>query len=264
MSTRVVVPCFDEAERLDGHAFARLAQHVTEVIFVDDGSTDATPQVLADLARHHPGIDVLTLPRNVGKAEAVRLGMLAAIDRGSSVVAYLDADLATPVPELVRLIELLEAQPDRTAVLGSRVALLGHTVRRRPVRHYLGRFYATAASLALGVAVYDTQCGAKVFRVGDPLRTALADRFRDRWSFDVELLARLLAAADGADEPILEVPLREWHDIPGSSVGLRQGARALVALAGVRRRARRRSRVEEPTPFRSRAGDAARRPPPTS
>lgn len=239
MTVRIVVPCFDEADRLDGPAFAELSEHVDEVIFVDDGSTDTTADVVRGLVRAHPGrIDLLSLPRNVGKAEAVRIGLLTAIERGASIVGYLDADLATPVGEMVRLIEVAQRQPHRTAVLGSRVALLGHTVRRRPARHYLGRLYATAASLALGVAVYDTQCGAKVFRVGTPLQFALAEPFPDRWSFDVELLARLLADPNQTADPMLEVPLSEWHDVHGSSVGMWSGARAVWALAGLRRRVR--------------------------
>lgn len=243
MSVCVVVPCFDEAERIDTAAFAELAGRVDRLLFVDDGSSDGTPDVLDGLVREHPArVEVLSLPRNAGKAEAVRVGMLTAIERGDSIVAYLDADLATPPHELLRLIDIARAQPHRTAVLGSRVALLGHTVRRRPVRHYLGRLYATAASLAIGVAVYDTQCGAKVFRVGTPLQYALADPFSDRWAFDVELLARLLADPNQHAEPVIEVPLREWSDVPGSSVGFAAGLRALWALTGLRRRVRRHRR----------------------
>lgn len=243
MTVCVVVPCFDEADRLDTDAFADLARHVDRVLFVDDGSTDRTRDVIDALVRDAPDrIELLALPRNVGKAEAVRVGMLTSIERGDSIVAYLDADLATPTHELLRLVDIARAQPHRTAVLGSRVALLGHTVQRRPVRHYVGRLYATAASLALGVAVYDTQCGAKVFRVGSPLRFALVDPFADRWAFDVELLARLLADPDQAAEPVVEVPLREWRDVSGSSVGLAAGLRALWTLAGLRRRVRRHRR----------------------
>lgn len=243
MSVCIVVPCFDEAERLDTAAFVELAEAVDELIFVDDGSTDDTLSVLRGLAdATDGGIDVIELPSNAGKAEAVRLGMITAIDRGRTLVGYLDADLATPVAEMVRLIDIARSQPQRTAVLGSRVALLGHTVRRRPARHYMGRVYATAASLALGVAVYDTQCGAKVFRVGMPLQLALADPFPDRWSFDVELLARLLADPNQSADPVLEVPLRDWHDVSGSSVGVLAAARAGWALLGLRRRVRRHRR----------------------
>lgn len=243
MSVRIVVPCFDEAERLDADAFRVLATQVDQVLFVDDGSTDGTARILADIADSSAGrVDVLTLPANLGKAEAVRLGLLDAIERGSAVVAYLDADLATPTSEIVRLVEVLQQQPHRTAVIGSRVALLGHQVRRRPARHYLGRLYATAASLALGVPVYDTQCGAKVFRVGRPLRVALADPFHDRWSFDVELLGRILADPTSSTDAIVEVPLLSWQDVAGSRVGAVAGVRASLALLGVRRRVRRHPR----------------------
>lgn len=240
MSARIVVPCFNESSRLDVDAFAELARHVDQVVFVDDGSTDGTSAVIEGMiAEHGDAIGLIALSSNVGKAEAVRVGLLDSIERGSALVGYLDADLATPGSEMVRLIGIATEQPHRTAVLGSRVALLGHTVRRRPVRHYLGRLYATAASLALGVAVYDTQCGAKVFRVGAPLQLALVEPFHDPWSFDVELLGRLLATPGQSADPVLEVPLVNWSDVSGSAVGPVAGLRALWDLAGLRRRVRR-------------------------
>lgn len=240
MTTTVVVPCYNEASRLDPHGFVELVDGVDRVLFVDDGSTDKTLDVLRDLARDlGPSADVLVLDANVGKAEAVRVGLNAALDAGSELVGYLDADLATPAAEMVRLLAVADAQPSRAAVIGSRVALLGHTVRRRPTRHYLGRLYATAASLALGVPVYDTQCGAKVFRAGGPLRDALSAPFHDRWSFDVELLGRLLAHPEQNDDSILEVPLNRWNDVAGSRLTAVDGVRAAIALSGVRGRVRR-------------------------
>jgi len=237
MSTRVVVPCFDEAHRLDVDAFAELSRHVDQVVFVDDGSTDDTIAVIGRMVEAEGDrVSLVELDRNMGKAEAVRLGLLESIARGSTLVGYLDADLATPISEMLRLVDVAARRSDLTAVIGSRVALLGHTVRRRPARHYLGRLYATAASLALGEVVYDTQCGAKVFRVGDPLRRALAEPFHDPWSFDVELLARIIAGDDDPNDRMLEVPLNEWTDVGGSAVGPLAGARALWALAGLRGR----------------------------
>lgn len=239
MTATVVVPCYNEATRLDPQGFRDLAAGVGHVLFVDDGSTDSTRDVLRQLVRDvGSGTELLELATNVGKAEAVRAGLVAGLDRGAELVAYLDADLATPADEMVRLIGLAEEQPERSAVIGSRVALLGHTVRRSPARHYLGRLYATAASLALGVPVYDTQCGAKVFRAGPPLTDALSAPFHDRWSFDVELLGRLLAHPDQVDDPILEVPLTRWNDVAGSRLTPLDGARAALALSGVRRRVR--------------------------
>lgn len=239
MKVSFVVPCYQEED-----ALAALRPHLAaipagEIVFVDDGSTDGTSAVIEGMiAEYGDVIGLIALSCNVGKAEAVRVGLLDSIERGGTLVGYLDADLATPGSEMVRLIGIATEQPHRTAVLGSRVALLGHTVRRRPARHYLGRLYATAASLALGVAVYDTQCGAKVFRVGAPLQLALAEPFHDPWSFDVELLGRLLATPGQSADPVLEVPLVNWSDVSGSAVGPVAGLRALWDLAGLRRRVR--------------------------
>ena len=87
MTVCVVIPCFDEAERLDADAFAALATHVDRLIFVDDGSTDGTAAVLRGLVDSHPHrVELVSLPHNVGKAEAVRIGLLTAIDGGSTLV----------------------------------------------------------------------------------------------------------------------------------------------------------------------------------
>src|SRR5204862_482251 len=82
-----------------------------------------------------------------------------ALDRGAEVVGYVDADLSTPVAEVARLLDEME-QRGVAVVMGARVALLGTAIQRRALRHYLGRLFATAASIILGLPVYDTQCGA--------------------------------------------------------------------------------------------------------
>jgi dolichyl-phosphate beta-glucosyltransferase len=242
MTLAVVVPCFDEAHRLDTGGLATLAEVADRVVFVDDGSTDATAERLDELAAERPDrFEVVRLAHNAGKAEAVRHGLRHVVGH-HDVVGYFDADLATPVAELERLAAVLSGQPDCQAVLASRVALLGHHVDRRAGRHYLGRVYATAASLVLGIPVYDTQCGAKLFRVGPTLTAALEQPFPDRWAFDVELLARLLRPVPGAvpvrPDQLVEVPLREWRDVRGSKLRPTSAARSLLALVGVRHRMR--------------------------
>jgi glycosyltransferase involved in cell wall biosynthesis len=241
----IVVPCFDEGDRLDVPRFAELAATGrVRLLFVNDGSTDGTAGLLARLRDGSENVGVIELARNGGKAEAVRRGLLEAIDGGATVVGYYDADLATPPHELLRLVELLEARPGLEVVLAARVALLGRTIERRAVRHYTGRVFATFVSLILRLRVYDTQCGAKVLRVTPALVEALSRPFGSRWVFDVELLARLQHPRTAAATPtgaIVEVPLREWRDIPGSKLAPRQMAKVpldLLRIAAELRRSR--------------------------
>ncbi len=222
--TVIVVPCYNEATRLDVAAFATFLAESRGVSFVmvDDGSSDDTRDVLEQLRAVDPRrIAVLSLGENVGKAEAVRRGVKAALRRGPALVGYWDADLATPLASIERFRITLAERPELLLVMGSRVGLLGRQIDRTWKRHFMGRAFATAASLVLGLAVYDTQCGAKLIRA-TPQMAALFDRpFRTRWIFDVEILARMVSAGPWnedhhAAEVIYEYPLERWQDVAGS------------------------------------------------
>ena len=187
----------------------------------------------------------MQLAKNSGKAEAVRQGMRAAMAAGPSgeapdLVGFWDADLATPLEEIPRFIDTFTGRPHLGAVLGSRVKLLGRRVERKPSRHIIGRGMATLISRTLAINIYDSQCGAKLFRADDIFAGALAERFASRWIFDVELLARLRdgyrAAGRALDEALYELPLTEWRDVAGSKLKLRDGIVALRDLADIRRR----------------------------
>lgn len=241
MSVGVVIPCYNEAERLDVHEVRRLATSLpagSSVLLVDDGSTDATGAVLAAIAESTPSVSVLTQPHNQGKAEAVRLGMLAMLDAGHSVVGFADADFATPVGELIRLASLCEKGTD-IAVLGSRVAILGHDIQRTAFRHYTGRVFGTIGSIVLRFPVYDTQCGAKFFRAEPEVHHSLSEPFASRWSFDVELLGRLATPENGMVSRLREIPLEQWHHIGGSKLTIVSSLRATADLWAVRRSLRR-------------------------
>jgi dolichyl-phosphate beta-glucosyltransferase len=224
--TLIVIPCFDEADRLKPDAFADFVGTHPEVdlLLVNDGSRDRTLEVLQALQARAPSrISVLDQQPNRGKAEAVRAGLNAGIQRGARYVGYFDADLAAPLEEVTALIALLEARPDCEMALGSRVALLGRRIERSPLRHYLGRVFATLASMTLRLPVYDTQCGAKLFRASETLERILAEPFATNWIFDVELIARRIRLGDelglpAARDVIQEQPLRQWIDVAGSKV----------------------------------------------
>lgn len=234
----VVVPCFNEERRLDAAAFRSFDRESLGLrfCFVNDGSRDGTLALLRRLVDEHPGLgSVLDLGSNHGKAEAVRRGLLAALDTGASYVGFWDADLATPLDELPRFERVLDERPEVEIALGSRVRLLGRHIERRAVRHYLGRVFATGASTTLGLAVYDTQCGAKLFRATPRLRALLAEPFLTSWVFDVEILARYVRSLRGdsglpAAERIYELPLRRWTDVPGSKVRAWDFVRSAVEL----------------------------------
>src|SRR5271156_2703169 len=193
----VVVPCYNEAKRLQPLLFSEFLAHDHQVnfLFVNDGSRDATLQLLETLRANHPGrIEVLDKQPNGGKAEAVRSGMLHAMARdGVAVTGFWDADLATPLDVIPQLLAKLVENPKLEMIFGSRVRLLGHAIHRKPLRHYLGRCFATAVSIVLALPIYDTQCGAKLFRITPVLQAILASPFQSRWIFDVEVIARFLA-----------------------------------------------------------------------
>ena len=186
------------------------------------------------LDRRPDSLEVVECQVNVGKAEAVRRGTLRALAMRPDFVGYWDADLATPLSEIPRFVRVLRLRPEIFYVLGSRVRLLGRAIVRNPWRHYLGRSFATAAAITLGLPVYDTQCGAKIFRAGPTVAESFATPFLATWVFDVELIARLRAAharlVGDTSQIFYELPLRRWEDVGQSKVKGRDFARAVLDL----------------------------------
>jgi glycosyltransferase involved in cell wall biosynthesis len=238
MSTAaIVIPCFNEAKRLDLAAFERFAADhpETNFLFVDDGSTDDTRKILDGLAARMPDrASVLVLEQNSGKAEAVRRGVNRALESEPTYVGFWDADLATPLAVIRKFSEILDDNPQLQMIMGARVQLLGRRIERSALRHYAGRIAATAISTVLGLRVYDTQCGAKLFRA-DAARELFRDPLRTRWIFDAEVIARLIArlgahADPSARDVIYEYPLHAWMDVRGSKIGPSDYLRAAVDL----------------------------------
>lgn len=236
----IVVPCYNEAERLNLPAFRKFARSASglRLLMVNDGSSDGTAEILDRLAAENAGIEALHLFPNGGKAEAVRRGIVAACDLGPDYVGFLDADLATPLEELPRFVDVLNRRPDVQIVFGSRLRLLGREIRRRRVRGFLGRGFALVASQLIGIPLHDTQCGAKVFRVNEPLRAAFASPFASRWIFDVEVLARLKlgyrnAGLGNVAEAVYELPLEHWEEVPGSKLKSGDFLKAIFELSSI-------------------------------
>ena len=219
----IVIPCYNEAQRLPVDQFREfLPEHDIDFVFVDDGSKDNTAErIEAVRAGHENRVTLLRAPRNQGKAEAVRLGLNFALEQGASYLGFWDADLATPLETIPYFVGVLDQRPELDMVFGARVKLLGRQVERRATRHYLGRIFATVVSSMLRLPIYDTQCGAKLFRSGPLTRGLFEQPFCTRWVFDVEILARYIVATGSpatVAAHIYEYPLETWRDIAGSKV----------------------------------------------
>ena len=236
----LVVPCFNEEHRLPVDELRRFAMPGVrvEVLLVNDGSSDGTLRLLESLRAEDPSrFSALNLERNSGKAEAVRRGIVAALQRGPDFAGFWDADLATPLSELAGFLKVFAGRPEIEMVFAARVRLLGRSISRNPARHYFGRVGATLISSSLGLAVYDTQCGAKLFRAGDLMREIFAEPFLSRWIFDVEIIARFVRqrGREAAARAIYELPIMVWHDVKGSKVRSTDFFRALKDLARIHR-----------------------------
>ena len=163
----IVVPCFNEADRINLSEFRRLSlEGNTDLVFVNDGSSDETYELLSDFCETMSSCHLIHLNENVGKAEAVRRGFLFSVSKEYSFTGYADADLATPVNELIKMIKFCNNE-SYSVITGLRLKRLGAKVDRKKTRHYLGRIFATFASIVLKLEIYDTQCGAKLFRINE-------------------------------------------------------------------------------------------------
>lgn len=245
MKTCLVVPCYNEAQRFPTGVFlAFLEQHPeVSLILANDGSRDATSALLKSVQAQAPGrVHVLDRAENRGKAETVREGLLHALTLPETpeIIGFWDADLATPLPAVYDLLPILETRPEIHMVFGARVNLLGRRIRRQAIRHYLGRIFATSVSVVLGLPVYDTQCGAKLFRVGPQTKQLFEEPFSSRWVFDVEIIARWIGLnqfdRERVKQTMYEFPLHAWDDVAGSKVKPHDFLKAFFDVLRIRQR----------------------------
>lgn len=222
----LVIPCHNEALRLDIGRIHKLLEREPDwhFLFVDDGSTDGTALMLEELRRSfREQVLVLTLPQNAGKAEAVRQGILHALDQAPlpAYVGYLDADFSTPPESLEPFRDLLQRRKDLQGVIGVRMELGGRHIKRELHKSVMNKTLAWLSSAILGVRFRDPTCGAKLLRASPELRSALHRPFLSRGIFDVELISRLglyyeRAGLGPLEWSLYEYPLEQWNDVGGS------------------------------------------------
>jgi len=217
--TVLVVPCFNEEKRWNNH-YWELFREVPnlQILFVDDGSTDETSTCITEtLASFRsngslPG-EILVLERNMGKANAVRLGFLEVLRKYPAVerIGFLDSDTAFEVKDISRIVSQ-EWPLEFNSIWTSRVKLSGRSILRKNSRHWISRVIATGLGLIDSSLPYDTQCGFKIFQNTSSLREALEPPFKTKWFFDLELYSRCPSLK------VWEEPLNHWIDIGGSKL----------------------------------------------
>jgi glycosyltransferase involved in cell wall biosynthesis len=230
----LVIPAFNEADRIaktlrEVVGYLENTSPDSEVIVVNDGSTDATSSVVRDVFAASSPVTTRLLEHspNRGKGAAVREGFLAAT---KPIGLFSDADLSTPIEEAPKLVGPI-ASGELDVAFGSRAldrSLIGN---RQPWRREQGgRVFNLIVRLATGLPFWDTQCGFKAFRL-DAMRPILETAKTDGFGFDVELLYR----ARKANLRMKEIPVR-WNHYEGSKVSvLRDSVRMVREVAALRR-----------------------------
>ena len=230
----LVIPAFNEADRIEKTVreclrYLEATSPESELIVINDGSTDATSEVVTKVFAEPTRIAACCLDHfpNRGKGAAVRQGLLAAT---KEIGLFSDADLSTPIEEASKLIEPIAANEVDVA-FGSRAldrSLIGH---RQPWRREQGgRVFNLIVRLATGLPFWDTQCGFKAFQL-EKFRPILQEAKTDGFGFDVELLY----LARKANLRMREIPVR-WNHYEGSKVNvLRDSVRMVREVAALRK-----------------------------
>ena len=241
----IVIPAYNESARIPATlesvvSCIRTRGWEAQVLVVNDGSTDATADVVRAFAQRAPEVRLIENPGNRGKGYSVRAGMLAA--RGE-VALFTDSDLSAPIEEAERLFAAIAEGAD--IAIGSRWLQRDRQTQRQPLyRQFFGRCFNAVTRTVMGLRFADTQCGFKAFT-----RAAAQTVFRlqsiERWGFDPEIL--FIALKRGYW--IIEVPVSWAHDERSRMSYLRDGIKMLEELAIVRWNALR-GRYDKPVEVR--------------
>jgi dolichyl-phosphate beta-glucosyltransferase len=231
----LIVPVFNEEQRVE-LAVPKLFRYLEdqfgkwEVLYVDDGSTDNTYQLLKRIQTEHPALRVMQSKKNSGKGNAIRLGMKEA--RGDFVM-FSDADFSTPIEEAGKLLEALLKSYD--IAIGSRgLDLSNIEIRQSWIRENMGKIFNRIIRAILPLKIHDTQCGFKMFRK-ESLAVIIPRMQMDGFAFDVEML--MIGQIHGMR--IAEIPVT-WRNAKGSKVHpIRSSLQMLRDVIAIRRRLKR-------------------------
>jgi glycosyltransferase involved in cell wall biosynthesis len=226
----IVIPAYNESARILAAlrsvvACIRERGWRAEVIVVNDGSEDATGEMVIAFARNAPEVRLMQNPGNRGKGYSVRNGLLHAF---GEVVMFTDADMSSPMEEAEGLFAAIAQGAD--IAIGSRWLKSSRQTHRQPLyRQFFGRCFNWFVRAVMGLPFADTQCGFKAFTRA-AAQTVFQLQTVDRWGFDPEIL--FIALKRGYR--IVEVPVSWAHDERTRMSYLKDGLQMLQEIAMVR------------------------------
>jgi len=230
----LVVPCFNEELRWNAVYWRHISQIPNlQLIFVNDGSSDQTHICLQEIIIGTSNA-VLHLENNVGKAEAIRLGLREAIKSRPAIVGFIDADGAFSEMDVVKHLELQKSFSinEPFSIWSSRIKMAGRNIERKAFRHYIARLLLTFLSIYFRFSIYDTQSGLKTFVATKEFYGILDEKFKTRWFVDLEILFRYRIKYK-CDLRVREEPLEEWKDIENSKLNWFQVLYIVKDLCGL-------------------------------
>lgn len=225
MKTGIIIPCYNEANRLEIQRFINFIRVNSDyhLCFVNDGSTDHTLEVLEEIRiKSQKNITIIDVKINAGKAAAVRTGVkflnrIITID----AIGFMDADLSTDFNDFKNLVATLNSNKELSVVYGSR-GKENREIKRDFFRNLFSKMVKMIVFLILGLPIEDTQCGAKVFKK-EIIGVAYGKKFLTRWLFDVEIFMRIKKyyGNDIIMNKIHEQPLKRWEHVDDSKLGMK-------------------------------------------
>jgi glycosyltransferase involved in cell wall biosynthesis len=219
----VIVPCFNEADRLNLVYFNELRTIQNTIwIFVDDGSTDNTSKILKKFSKEINVVN-LRIERNVGKSKAIAYGMNFASREFANIgwIGFLDSDGAFTSGDVERIIKMTGTIKRYDAIYTSRVKMAGRNIKRNNARHIVARLITSLFGLVWRDIPYDTQSGFKLYKYSNDYNSILIQPFKTKWFFDIEISIRYLKYKEN-EINVWEEPVSSWFDISGSKINYRQ------------------------------------------
>ncbi len=237
MKTGIIIPCYNEAQRLNQEAFVNFIKTHDRyhLCFVNDGSTDDTIDVLHAMKQQaFNRISIVDVKRNAGKAAAVRAGVRFLYRQdGIGYIGFMDADLSTDFRDFKDLVRTLKKEKV-SVVFGSRNLGKQGNIKRDFFRNMFSKCVKQFILMLLGLPIRDTQCGAKVF-ARSIVPVAYGRPFVSRWLFDVEIFLRLkkYLGKEQIMQHIQEQPLMRWIHVDDSKLGLRDALQIPMRLGAI-------------------------------